>query len=467
MRRPEKYCYHSLTEMASSFFSGFTRLASLSWAALAVYLALLAMRLFPLSSSSERVAPYLRAFSPWFLFFGVAAAFVICAALRRYSWEKNNGLAALTAWLAAALLLHSFLCWTAVFPLPELVLSPTANSFYAASALPPSEVLSRFKELPALFPAAQHMHTNMAGKPLLYSLLAAAGGQGAFFMAVTLIVLGKLAALPIYFLVVALSEDRRKALLSAVFYLFAPMLFYFSPMLNTVTPLFLLSAMLAVVYCLRTGLMRYAPLAGALFYLLLLFEPAPGAVLCLFTALALVYYGKLYADTALRRSAAALALAAVGFAAVYALLSVCFGYSLWDNMRQSYVYAQVPFYKREYWRWFAMNPFLFLINCGVGLALAAVASGWAAPRRFLKGGEPLFLEASFALVLLVSLAFFNFLGLVGAEASRLWLYLAPLAAVLAASYCVEKQSLHIAWAVLGVAVVQTAATLPVAGFVVP
>ena len=367
--------------------------------------------------------------------------------------------------MAGVLAFHALLSWTVVFPLPELVLSPTANSFYAAVTLTPTEVLSCFRDLPALFPAAQHLHTNMAGKPLLYSLLSGISAN-AFFISVALIVLAKLAAVPLYFLVVALTEDRRKALLAAVFYLFTPLLFYFAPTLNTVTPLFLLSALVPVVWYFRTGLKRYAALAGILFYMLLLFEPAPGAVFCLFALLAAVYYGKVYADVSLRRTLLFLIVAAAGFAAAHLLLRAVYGYSLWENMKQSYVYAKVPFYKREYWRWFLLNPVLFLINCGVGATLAAVVVGWHAPRRLLAG-EPRFMEAACALTLLASLLFFNVLGIAGGESSRLWLYLSPFVALLAASVCVEQNSFSAACAVLGISVVQAAVTLPMAGFVVP
>ncbi|HOX22330.1 MAG TPA: hypothetical protein PLL10_02610, partial [Elusimicrobiales bacterium] len=126
----------------------------------------------------------------------------------------------------------------------------------------------------------------------------------------------------------------------------------------------------------------------------------------------------------------------------------------------------IPFYKIEYWRWFILNPPLFLINCGLGVAVAAIAAGVKAPARLLRG-EAVFMEAISAVVLLGSLLFFNILGIAGAEASRLWLYLMPFTALLAASYCVESREEQEEGALLGVSVVQAAATSPVAGFVVP
>ena len=444
------------------YFLGF---GGLCWGLLLAYLLLLAWRLFPFAPSGERVAPYFQFFRWSFILPGLFASCVFFWVLKKYSWEKENGVAALWGWLGASLLFHAVLAQSGVFPMSEIVQSVSANSFYAAAGTAPGRLLRHSLDLPALFPAAQHIHTNMLGKPLLYALL---GGlsRNPLFLACVLVALAKLAAVPLYFLVRAMTEDRRKALLSALFYLFAPPLLYFAPVLNTVTPLLLLTALLPVILYFRTGKPLLAAAAGALFYLLLFFEPAPGAVFCIFTGLSALYYARIRQDTGYRQLFSFLIFAAAGFAACYLLLYAVYGYCLLENMKQAYVYAKVPFYRREYWRWFTLNPPLFLVNCGIGVFVAALLAGIRAPRRLL-GGEPVFMEAAAVFTLAASLLFFNALGIAGAEGTRLWLYLSPFAAMAAAGYCVEKGGLAPAWTVLAVAAVQAAATLPLAGFVIP
>ncbi|NLO90556.1 MAG: hypothetical protein GX410_01005, partial [Elusimicrobia bacterium] len=402
------------------YLSGF---GGLCWGLLLLYLVLLSRQAFPFAPSGERVAPYLQFFRWDFLLTGLACAACFFALLKKYPWERFNGPDALFGWTALALLFHAVIAQGGVFSLSEVVQSANANSFYAASALAPGHLLRHSLDLPAMFPAAQHMHTNMLGKPLLYSLL---GGisRNPLFLGCTMVLLSKLAAVPLYFLVRALTEDRRKAILAAVFYLFAPPLVYFAPVLNTVTPLLLLSGLVPAALYFRGYGARMAFYSGALFYLLLFFEPAPGAVFCLFALLTALYYSRLQADTGYRQAFRFLGYSVVGFTVSYLLLYAVFGYSLFENMKQAYFYAKVPFYRREYWLWFALNPPLFLVNCGLGVLAAAALSALRSPKRLLSG-EPVFMEVNAVFTLLVSLLFFDMLGIAGAEGTRLWLYLSP------------------------------------------
>lgn len=186
-------------------------------------------------------------------------------------------------WLAIGFLAQLALHGLALYPLGRMVESVNATGFYTVSQqYSASELLSRHEELVGTFPT--HARSNLPGKTLLFELLGlfTRSTQG---LAYLIILLSNLGGVLVYMFVKEWSKDPLTAFYALVLYLFLPARIYFFPLLNTVTPCFMLLVFWFVTRYLTSRRGTDLALAGVSLYALIIFDPLPLAALPIVAAL--------------------------------------------------------------------------------------------------------------------------------------------------------------------------------------
>ena len=174
--------------------------------------------------------------------------------------------------------------------LETVFVSDNANSFYSVTRRhEPTDVLRQFNRVRASAPL--HVQSNMPGKlMLLYALQLVSTRTDVLPWLV--IGLSNLGAILVYLFVRDLFDDSRTAFVAGALYLFVPARHFFFPLLNTVTPIAILTCGWLLVRWLRTGATAYAALMGLGLYGLVFFEPLPLVMGLLFAALVLAAIGR-------------------------------------------------------------------------------------------------------------------------------------------------------------------------------
>ena len=151
-------------------------------------------------------------------------------------------------WMLAATVAHWHLRTRAPIDVERMFLSPGANSFYTlAQQRRPGEILADFEQV--RLEAPMHAQSNLPGKTLLVHALEMVSTR-TDVLPWLLVILSNLGALLIFALARELFSDDRVALYAAVLYLFTPARVFFFPLMNAVTPVFvLLFAAVTVRWC--------------------------------------------------------------------------------------------------------------------------------------------------------------------------------------------------------------------------
>ena len=186
--------------------------------------------------------------------------------------KKHEGFTLAGVFLIALLLQ---LIITSVHPIPfrELVKSDLANTFYSVSlAFSPAELLSQYQEVvPTMF---AHARTNMPSKTLFFHFLGLFTSNPRI-MAYLIIAFSTLGGVLLYGICKLLFDDRRTALYAFILYVLVPAKLAFFPILNTVTPVFILACLILLLLFIHNHKIFWLMLLGVGLYLLILFEPAP------------------------------------------------------------------------------------------------------------------------------------------------------------------------------------------------
>jgi hypothetical protein len=372
----------------------------------------------------------------------------------------------LLLWLAAGLVLQVLLRSLTPVALESLFVSDTANSFYGFSQqYDAGDLLSRFNRVSPQAP--WHARGNMPGKVMLVYALGSITPR-TDILPWLVVAVSNLGALLVYQFARDLFEDRRVALYSAVLYLFVPAKLLFFPLMNTVTPVFVLVCACILLRWLRTGGTWWAIALGASLYALVFFEPLPLVMGLPFVVLSLraIAMGQL----SCRRYAAQAVAVAAAFVAVAEAVHATTNFDVFRGFQQIATHA-VEFNATEarpYRVWIAGNLEEFLF--GVGLCQAAAFAG--ALLAGLRGGATLrgaLMQpvTTFCIALLAVLVAVDLIGVNRGEVIRLWIFLACFFQIPAASACATLRHRAAVLALLTVTILQAAIGVATIGFVVP
>lgn len=420
--------------------------------------------------------------------------------IQRY--EKVTLLGSFLGTLAVQVLIHR------VYPIAmgAIVESDTSNSFYSlAVRYSPLEILSGYLRLAPSFPL--HARTNMPGKILLLQLFTPFTTSPRI-MGYLVIALSALGAFLLYGICMQLFHERKIAFYAFVLYALVPARLFFFPILNTVTPLFILLCLYLFLAYLERKQAVFLILLGAALYLLVLYEPTPLVSGVIFVGVLLKAIGDkrfvinpfahpqdaqngaegIVPPSSTRSQGvhlghmtilsnqdwlALLVFPALGFLAVYLLFSLIFSFDLWQAFR--YVLNDaVDFNTREarpYWIWVIENPkeFFYVAGLPVMMIFTYLVIHFFTQRKSFKDSASRWsIENVFLLSLLATLFTVVLLGVNRGEITRLWIYLAVFFQIPAAAFLGKiPKSEWLFLVIAGMLALQSLVTLQRVGFIIP
>jgi hypothetical protein len=395
-----------------------------------------------------------------------AAAAAVLRITRPHPESRRRDWTLILVWIAVALACQAVLRSVTPATLETLFVSDAANSFFGFSQQHEAgEVLSRFNRLRMQAPL--HAQSNMPGKVMLVYALRVLTSR-ADVLPWLLVIVSNLGAFLIYLFVRDLFDDRRAALYSAVLYLFVPAKLLFFPLMNTVTPVFVLGCACVLIRWLDTGRTGWAVGLGACLYALVFFEPLPLVMGPLFAALALraIALGQI----SWARFAAQAGIVVLTCVGVSEAMRLATGFDLvrtFEQIRDHAVrFNEVA--RRPYGVWVVANLEEFLFGIGACQAVAfagalAIGLGGAGTLRH-RLTTPI---TTLCLGLLAVLIAVDLIGLNRGEVIRLWIFLACLFQIPAAYLCSRVNGAGAIALVVAASTLQVALGTAMIRFVVP
>ena len=310
------------------------------------------------------------------------------------------------------------------FSLGEIILSRGANSFYApATKYSAFDIINNFSELASTFP--KHARTNMPGKILLFNLFTIFTSSPEI-MGHLVMVLSSFGALLLYGVCKQLFHVRQAAFYALILYGLIPSKLFFFPILNTVTPVFiLLSFYLFLLYIERKQLL-FAWLLGFSFYILILFEPSPLSTGIIFIG---VLTHAIWKGTFSVKDFWTLVISLLlAFICTHIFFYLIFSFNIFQAFEYILIDA-VNFNQnqlRPYWLWIGENTKEFFFGVGVPVIVIFIFMTAQFFTRWgnLKNVKRWSLDDVYLISVLITYIAITFLGVNRGEVTRLWIYLA-------------------------------------------
>ena len=377
------------------------------------------------------------------------------ALIRRHQWPM------VLMWLVAGMVLQAELRSQTRYTLQQMFESDGANGYYTAiTKHSADEVVRNFETIrPTL---AVHAKSNMPGKLLFLHALTLISIDPAL-LPWLVVAVSNLGGLLMYLFVRDLTGDRVTGLFALVLYLFVPAKLYFFPILNTITPVVVLGFAWLWLHAVRGGRPVHAAGLGVAFYALVFFEPLPLVTGGMFAVLIwqMVRTGRLTWLTLGRQAA----IAAAAALAVHAAMRMVFDFDLFRAF-QLLMADAVDFNReaqRPYGVWLGQN--LLDFGFAMGVSQAVLMLGLLAVATWQRWWTDAAVAATAGLVAVVLVT--NALGVNRGEVVRLWIFLACLLQIPAASICARLDSRAALLLVLTATIVQGALGTAMMGFATP
>lgn len=278
-----------------------------------------------------------------------------------------------------------------------------------------------------------------------------------------------------YAIVRELFQDRQAGLAALVLYLFLPSKLFFLPLLNSVTPTFVLLPLWLLVRYLTSRHPGWLAALGVALYALVLFDPVPLITGLTFVAL----IGRAWAQKTIgwKNVVAILALVPLAFFAADCVVALRYGYEIVSAFAFAYHDAKHfnATHGRSYDVWLVPNLIETLSNTGIltsalvlGIAVAALPRmAWGLWREKLRGAVTVACEPGVCLALsaLASLAVVDLMGVNRGETVRLWIFLGAFLQLPVAGFCGRRPGLLIV--LMTGAIMQACIGLGSRGFILP
>jgi hypothetical protein len=391
--------------------------------------------------------------------------FIFIGSKTIFNYEKLTLLGSFFVAIAIQLIVNS------VYPIPlgVIVESDQANSFYtSATAYSTLDLLSRFQELaPSL---SGHAQTNMPGKIIFFQFLGLFTSSPRI-TAYLIISISTLGGLLLYAISKRLFCDRLTGFYSLVLYTLIPAKLFFFPILNTVTPVFILSSLYLLLLYIDFINRWFLILLGFSLYGLILFEPSPLVTGLIFISVLLSALGLKRIST--KELTYVLLIPALSFIAIYLLFLGVFSFDLGQTF-QYILEDAVGFNEqigRGYWTWIGANLKEFFYVAGSPVMMIFIYYTIVILSQ-LKNAEKNVLrwpiENWFVFSLLITFVIVLFLGINRGEITRLWIYLAVFFQIPASIFMAKIIKSNALFFVLAVALVsQSLIALQKVNFISP
>jgi len=310
----------------------------------------------------------------------------------------------------------------------------------------------------------------MPGKILLFQLLRLLTSD-AQVLGYIIVAVSTTGGLFLYGIVKRFFKDQTAALYAFILYILLPCKQDFFPILNTVTPVFILLALYLFILYLDSDKSFFLLLLGVWMYLLVIFEPSP-------LVTGIIFLGILVKKTAENKLRALdflkiVLIPAAGFGFVYVIFYAVFSFDLISAFR--YVLNDAQQFNtvadRGYAIWFFENGKSFFVDVGIPVmmiflfsSVALLIDGQNKGKKIIHWSDESLYMLSLGLTYLILI----FMGINRGETTRLWIYLAVFFQVPAALFMARKVQSHPAFFLLAATlVIQTLTTLPRVSFIIP
>jgi len=343
------------------------------------------------------------------------------------------------------------------------------NGFYEVAARHSArEFLQDFQTLSR--DESFHVRANLAGKVLFYHVLrwVTDSPRGIAWL---ILLISNLGGLLTYAITTDLSRDRAAGLAALLLYLLLPAKLYFIPLLNTLSPVFILLPLWMLVRFCVTRRWSWLVGIGISLYWLVLFDPLPLVTGLVF--LAVLARSCARGELGFGNLVQVFVLVPTAFCGTAALVSRAYGYDLIEAGRFAFSEAREfnQLNQRPYAVWLVQNLIDFLVNTGIATsALFLVLSVRAGLRTILIGAQSgwravLVSDIPITLSVLAVLVVLDGLGINRGEAIRLWIFLGVFITIPVAVYCSNRP---LAFSlVISAVLLQTCTTLSTREFMHP
>lgn len=352
----------------------------------------------------------------------------------------------------------------------SIVLSNRANGFYTvAMEYSTIEILTEYNNLVPVFP--MHVRANLPGKILFFELLQlfTSSPEITGYLIVAFSTLGSIF---IYGICLRLFLNKTAALYAFVLYAMIPGKLFFYPLLNTVTPVFMLLCIYLFVIYIDSKNSKLLWLLGLALFMLVIFEPSPLAVGLIFIGIAVKAIGE--KKIVLRDLIQIVVFPVSAFLVMYLLFLLFFSFDLIQAFR--FILDDAASFnlnsQRGYRVWFGENLKEFFYSAGTPIVLIFIYT----TSQLVLNWKSLFKQNIFDWVsehfysfsLLLTFSVVVFLGINRGEISRLWIYLAVLFQIPAALFITKIPKSPLAFFIVSsTVIIQTIVALQRVGFVRP
>lgn len=375
---------------------------------------------------------------------------------------------ALLGCFVIAVLLQSIIHLVYPFPLGAIVQSDVADSFYTpAMRYSALEILQNYPVLASSYPG--HVSSNMPGKILLFELFKPFTSSPEV-VGYLVIVLSSLGALLLYEICKKLFHDKQIAFYAFLLYALIPCKLFFLPILNTVTPVFILLFFYLFLVYIEKKQMWVAWLLGVVLYSLILFEPSP--LITAFILTGVLVYAIREKQFSIKDAGKLSIHLILAFLGIYIIFYVLLSFDL----IQTFLYVlrdAVTFNlarRRDYAIWLGENIKDFFYDAGLPVMIiliymtAQIFGQWKSLKEFIRWP----LENIYLFSLWVTFLVVDLLGVNRGETTRLWIYLAVFFQVPASIFMARIKRGEILFFLVALTlVVQSMLTLHRVAFVIP
>jgi hypothetical protein len=368
-------------------------------------------------------------------------------------------------WIVLACAAHVAFAQLAYAPQRVVIESDASNGFYNVSQrLSVSELLSNFHELVVTF--TTHPRANLPGKTLFYQALELITNspQGLVYL---IILISNLGGVLVYAVTRQWFQDSLTAFYALVLYLFLPARIYFFPLLNTISPVFLLLVFWLVTRYLTSRRHSDLLFAGVALFALTMFDPLPLVALPIVAVVVLLRI--LDGSMTWGGAVAMTAWIAIGFAVIYLAIRVAFGFDLINAFQ--FVVADARAFNirsnRPYSVWVVHNLKDFFLNVGIAQTLVFAAFTVVLIRRLMAGGSFWRIETCLTLTFLAVLIGLDAAGVNRGESVRLWIFLGVLMQILVARALAIWSQRRLFTPVLTASILQTALCITIVAWIIP
>lgn len=345
--------------------------------------------------------------------------------------------------------------------LGDIILSQDANSFYNASQqYTPAALLAQYQS-----PSNSlygHANSNMPGKVMFFQLLSLLT-QKTQIMGYLIISISASGGLLLYGICKHLFQDKLIGLYAFALFTIIPCKQELFPILNTVTPVFILLSLFLFTLYLDSKKKWPLILLGISIYLLFFFEPSPLVVGILFVGI--LVNALIQKSLSIKELIEILVYTLVSFLVTYLLVLICFSFDIFhafiNIIKDAASFNATA--DRPYSLWLRENLKEFFYGAGLPVMMVFVylffslLGQW---KELFRKGYHWSIENTYLVSLLITFCVVLFLGINRGETTRLWIYLAVFFQIPAAVYMVRVVKSNLAFIILaGTVILQTLVSL--------